>query len=207
MPDFMLNYIFSADAKLYIMAISPFDDAVETLKKGEVLAYPTEAVWGLGCDPYQQDAFNKILALKQRPISKGVILLSESIARIEGLLASLDADIRAQIIASWQPQTATKRASTWLLPVSAAIPAWIYGEHDRVAIRVTQHPLCKQLCREFDNMIVSTSANPAGLAPAKTAQEVERYFGQHLAVLSGELGQSPEPSRIIDAVTGQVIRP
>lgn len=189
------------------MAHSSLDDAVETLKKGEVLAYPTEAVWGLGCDPYQQHAFNKILTLKQRPIEKGVILLSESIARIEGLLAPLDSHIRQQIIASWQPNVATQRASTWLLPVSESIPAWIYGKHDRVAIRVTQHPLCKQLCQAFDGMIVSTSANPAGLAPAKTAQQVQHYFGPHLNLLLGEIGQSPEPSRIIDAVTGQVIRP
>lgn len=182
------------------------EQAVERLQQGEVVAYPTEAVWGLGCDPQQQQAFEKILTLKQRPIEKGVILLSESIERIEPLLSLLDAEIRQQIIASWQHTGTQQRATTWLLPISAAIPAWIYGTHDRVAIRVTQHALCRQLCAAFDGMIVSTSANPAGLAPAKTAQQVADYFPSDLAILPGELGTSPQPSKILDAVTGQVIR-
>lgn len=188
------------------MSFSDLEQAIETLKTGNVLAYPTEAVWGLGCDPNQEQAFNKILQLKQRPIEKGVILLSESIERIEDLLAPLDTTIREQIIASWQPHTASQRATTWLLPISDAIPAWIYGQHDRVAIRVTQHPLCKQLCEAFDGLVVSTSANPAGLAPAINAQEVLNYFGHQVQILHGNVGQSPKPSRILDAVTGEVIR-
>ena len=180
--------------------------AVETLRKGDVLAYPTEAVWGLGCDPYQEQAFNKILKLKQRPIEKGVILLSENIERIEDLLAPLDQHIRKQIIESWQPLKAQQRATTWLLPVSDAIPKWIYGQHDRVAIRVTQHPLCQQLCKAADHLIVSTSANPAGLSPAISSIEVEQYFHNQVTILNGSLGESPEPSRILDAVTGQIIR-
>jgi L-threonylcarbamoyladenylate synthase len=190
----------------YSMNTLNLQQAVERLKQGDVLAYPTEAVWGLGCDPQQQQAFEKILTLKQRPIEKGVILLSESIERVEPLLTLLDTEIRQQIIASWQHSGAQQRATTWLLPVSTAIPAWIYGAHDRVAIRVTQHALCQQLCAAFDGMIVSTSANPAGLAPAKTAQQVADYFPSDLAILPGELGNSPQPSKILDAVTGQVIR-
>lgn len=182
------------------------EQAVLCLQQGDVLAYPTEAVWGLGCDPFQQDAFNKILQLKQRPIEKGVILLSESIERIEPLLMMLDTEIRQQIIASWQHQDRDSRATTWLLPVNSNIPAWIYGQHDRVAIRVTQHTLCQQLCQALDQLLVSTSANPAGENPAKTAQQVADYFPENLAILQGELGKSPEPSRILDAVTGQVIR-
>lgn len=181
------------------------DQAVDYLMQGEVIGYPTEAVWGLGCDPFQQDAFAKILTLKKRPIEKGVILLSDCIERIEPLLVLLDPIIRDQVIDSWQQKTTQQRATTWLLPVTSAIPHWIYGDHNRVAIRVTQHPLCQQLCQRFDQMIVSTSANPAGAAPAKTLQETQLYFPD-LALLAGQLGDSPEPSRILDAVTGQVIR-
>ncbi|TXJ06198.1 MAG: tRNA threonylcarbamoyladenosine biosynthesis protein RimN [Acinetobacter sp.] len=181
------------------------EQAIECLKQGDVLAYPTEAVWGLGCDPFQQTAFEKILQLKQRPIEKGVILLSESIARVEPLLARLDADIRQRVLASWQYQGQQQRATTWLLPITDEIPTWIYGDHDRVAVRVTQHPLCQQLCRYFDHFIVSTSANPAGLEPARTAEQVVDYFPE-IAILAGKLGSSPEPSRILDAVTGLVVR-
>lgn len=182
------------------------EQAIYTLKQGDVLAYPTEAVWGLGCDPRQEHAFQKILTLKQRPIEKGVILLSESIERVEPLLVGLDTTIRNQVIASWEKSAHNQRAHTWLLPTNDEIPAWIYGDHDRVAIRVTNHSLCQQLCRSLDDFVVSTSANPAGLSPATSASEVQKYFSDQVAILSGELGDSPEPSRIVDAVTGQVIR-
>ncbi len=186
------------------MTLIELEQAVSHLKQGEVIAYPTEAVWGLGCDPFQQSAFEKILTLKQRPIEKGVILLSDSIERVEPLLSNFDHAIRAQIIDSWQNQT-EQQATTWLLPITDNIPAWIYGQHDRVAIRVTQHHLCQQLCYYFDNFIVSSSANPAGQTPAKTLQQVMSYF-PNTHVLAGELGKSTAPSRILDAVTGKIIR-
>ena len=181
------------------------DQAVACLQQGHVLAYPTEAVWGLGCDPMQQQAFAKILALKQRSITKGVILLSDSIARVEPMLASLDPHMRQQILASWQNPAST-RACTWLLPIDACIPHWIYGEHDRVAVRVSQHPLCQQLCAAFDGLIVSTSANPASQAAATSAAQVEHYFGKQVAILAGELGSNRQASRIIDAISGAIIR-
>lgn len=181
-----------------------FSQAVETLKQGEVLAYPTEAVWGLGCDPYQQSAFAKILTLKQRPIEKGVILVAASMAQATPFLQGLSAEQIQQMQDSWQI-TARQRATTWLVPLSPAVPAWISGQHDRVAIRVTTHPLVQQLCNAFGGAIVSTSANPAGLAAAKTVAEVGAYFPD-LAVLSGELGMSSEPSRIVDIQTAEVIR-
>jgi L-threonylcarbamoyladenylate synthase len=180
--------------------------AVACLKQGQVLAYPTEAVWGLGCDPMQAAAFAKILALKQRPSHKGVILLSDSIARVEPLLSLLAPAMRQQVLASWQDKTQPPRATTWLLPISETIPHWIYGQHDRVAIRVSQHPLCQQLCAAFDGLIVSTSANPAGASPAQTAAQVQQYFGHQLPILSGAVGLNPQPSRIIDAVSGALIR-
>lgn len=187
------------------MTLIELEQAVNHLKQGEVIAYPTEAVWGLGCDPFQQTAFDKILTLKQRPIEKGVILLSDNIERVEPLLADLDQSIRNQIIDSWQNQT-KQQATTWLLPITDDIPAWIYGQHDRVAIRVTQHHLCQQLCYHFDNFIVSSSANPAGQTPATSQQQVSAYF-PNTFILAGELGKSTAPSRILDAVTSKVIRP
>ncbi len=183
-----------------------FEQAIYTLKQGDVLAYPTEAVWGLGCDPRQEHAFQKILTLKQRPIEKGVILLSENIERVEPLLAELDLSMRQQVIESWRTSTFDQRAYTWLLPINIEIPTWIYGNHDRVAIRVTQHALCKQLCRGLDDFLVSTSANPADLSPAINTAQIQQYFADQVTILSGQLGNSPEPSRIVDAVTGQVIR-
>lgn len=182
-------------------------EAAHCLKQGQVLAYPTEAVWGLGCDPFNELAFRQILALKQRPIEKGVILLAGDVGQIEHLLVDLDETIRAQVIESWTTRSVDERAITWLLPViSDQVPTWITGQHHQVAVRVTNHPLCVALCHAFNGFIVSTSANPAGLEPARSLQEASAYFGQGLNYLNGDLGLSQQPSRIIDATTGRVIR-
>ena len=91
-------------------------EAAQCLKQGHVLAYPTEAVWGLGCDPFNEQAFLEILRLKQRPIEKGVILLAAQIAQVEPLLKPLTAEMRQQVIDSWSHRSPTERATTWLLP-------------------------------------------------------------------------------------------
>lgn len=179
--------------------------AIELLKQGDVLAYPTEAVWGLGCDPYQQAAFEKILHLKQRPIEKGVILVAANIEQAMPFLGGLTEQQLKPLLDSWQPAQAKQRATTWLVPLTAAVPPWIHGQHDQVAIRVSQHPLVQALCTGLGQVLVSTSANPSSLAAAKTADEVQSYF-PNLAYLDGETDQQSQPSRIIDAVTGTIIR-
>lgn len=181
-------------------------EAAQILQQGKVLAYPTEAVWGLGCDPFNEQAFLEILRLKQRPIEKGVILLAGQLSQVEHLLSDIEPTIRDQIIQSWTQRSRTERATTWLLPADHQIPQWITGQHTQVAVRVTNHPLCTALCNAFNGFIVSTSANPAGSAPARSLQEANQYFGSELNYLNGDLGLSQEPSKIIDACTGQIIR-
>lgn len=181
-------------------------EAAKCLKQGHVLAYPTEAVWGLGCDPFNEEAFSTILRLKQRPIEKGVILLAAQVAQIEPLLSHLSEAMRERVIDSWTDRSAAQRATTWLLPTGDYIPSWIKGQHDKVAVRVTTHPLCIALCHAFEGFIVSTSANPAGAEPARSLQQATQYFAQQLDYLNGDLGLSQQPSRIIDAETGEIIR-
>jgi len=181
-------------------------EAAQILQQGKVLAYPTEAVWGLGCDPFNEAAFLEILRLKQRPIEKGVILLAGQISQVEHLLINIDPDIREKIIQSWTQYTKAERATTWLLPADKHIPQWIRGNHSQVAVRVTNHALCTALCHAFNGFIVSTSANPAGLEPARSLQDANQYFGSELNYLNGDLGFSREPSQILDAMTETVIR-
>lgn len=181
-------------------------EATQVLQQGKVLAYPTEAVWGLGCDPFNEQAFLEILKLKQRPIEKGVILLAGQLSQVEHLLTQVEPHIREQIVKSWTQCSKAERATTWLLPADDNIPQWIKGDHAQVAVRVTNHPLCMALCNAFNGFIVSTSANPTGLEPARSLQEANQYFGANLNYLNGDLGLSREPSKIIDASTGAVIR-
>lgn len=182
-------------------------DAAHCLQQGNVLAYPTEAVWGLGCDPYNETAFLEILRLKQRPIEKGVILLAAHLQQVEHLLEPLTSEMQQKVIGSWQNRHPSERATTWLLPAHPSIPTWIKGDHPKVAVRVTTHPVCVALCHAFEGFIVSTSANPAGLDPARSLQEAHQYFANEVDYLNGDLGLSQEPSQILDAETGAIIRP
>lgn len=188
------------------MLLDSVNHAVKHLSDGHVIAYPTEAVWGLGCDPFNEIAFQKLLALKQRPIEKGVILLASDIQQVLQLLNRLDNQIQKRIVASWNKTEDISRATTWLLPCDERIPHWITGQHSSVAVRVTHHPLCKKICHAFGGFIVSTSANPTGLPPAENINTAQHYFKQSVYYINGELGHSHQPSRIIDAESGRIIR-
>lgn len=176
--------------------------AVSVLRGEGVLAYPTEAVWGLGCDPHSEAAFERLLALKARPLHKGVILVAANLAQVEHLLVPLSADLQAEARAAWPGPV------TCILPDPLLqVPAWIRGRHGGVAVRVSAHPGVQALCEAFGGPIVSTSCNPAGHAPAKKIWQVHRYFGENLdGLLPGQLGGLRRPTRIIDLQTQRVLR-
>jgi len=172
----------------------------QKIRRGAVIAYPTEAVWGLGCDPFNATAVARLLALKDRPVHKGLILVAADIEQFAWLLEGLTAEQLQQLTESWPGP------NTWLVPHYGRVPEWICGAHDSVAIRVSAHPLVAQLC-VLTGPLVSTSANPSSRLPAKSRLRLEQYFhGQLDAVLNGELGQSSKPSTIRDLRTGQVLR-
>ncbi|MCL7461395.1 Sua5/YciO/YrdC/YwlC family protein [Pseudomonas sp. NW5] len=171
------------------------------VKAGGVIAYPTEAVWGVGCDPWNADAVERLLALKQRPVEKGLILVAAERAQFDFLLDDLPVDWLAPLEDSWPGP------NTWLVPHQGRLPAWITGRHDSVALRVSDHPGVQALCR-LTGPLVSTSANPAGRPAARSRLRIAQYFGARLdAVLGGELGGRRNPSLIRDLRTGAVLRP
>ncbi len=176
--------------------------AVARLHSGGVIAYPTEGVWGLGCDPFDEAAVLRLLQLKKRPVEKGLILVAAGIDQIAVLLAPLSAAERAIVLATWPGPT------TWLLPDSGQrVPAWIKGKFATVAVRVSAHPDVIRLCRAFGGPVVSTSANPAGAAPARSRLRVLTWFGDSLDyVVPGRLGGQQGPSTIRDLRSNTPIR-
>ena len=174
--------------------------AAACLAAGEVVAYPTEAVWGLGCDPFNRHALERILTLKKRPVEKGVILIAASWQQVEFLVGDLPADKQAAIKASWPGP------NTWLIPHQNRIPDFIHGRFDTVAVRVSAHPVVKALCNAFGGPIVSTSANPATLPPATNNLKARCYFGQQVFYCPGTIGKSAKPSTITDLMSGEIIR-
>ena len=195
--------------------------AAQWLKEGELLAYPTESVWGIGCDAYDEAAVQRILNIKQRPQAKGMIVITDSAERLAPLLDALKDRQRQQIIKSWQADSDNialqcKQAHTWLLPIpstlTTTIPSWITGQHQTVAVRVIAHPTIRQLCQQMvsaDNpfgLLVSTSCNPSGQQPARTFDEAYAYFGEQISYLQTETLGYTLPSQIRDATTGLIVR-
>lgn len=176
--------------------------ACQNLRQGNIVAYPTEAVWGLGCDPRNEAAVHKILRLKDRPVHKGLILVSGSIAHFEGLLSGLSIEQKATLAASWPGHI------TWLVPdPDCLIPQWIKGSHESVAIRVSAHPIVQELCSAYGGPIVSTSANEAGEAEIRSRLILEAKFADNIAcIVDGELGDAAKPSEMRDLLSGNVIR-
>ncbi|MBT1451611.1 Sua5/YciO/YrdC/YwlC family protein [Glaciecola sp. XM2] len=169
---------------------------------GSVFAYPTEAVFGLGCDPLNEQAVHRILELKQRPVEKGMILIAQSYAQIAPYVDVSDLDDVTQkaIKDSWPGPF------TWLLPKSSKTPAFISGDSDMVAVRVTSHALVCEMCLAVNGPMVSTSANPATQEPARSEAEVLDYFGADVILIEGALGKQKTPSTIIHSKTMETIR-
>jgi L-threonylcarbamoyladenylate synthase len=177
------------------------DQAAAILRAGGVLAYPTEGVYGLGCDPDNRAAFEKIFAIKRRPAAQGVLLIAADFTQVADWISTVPESVLERARAIWPG------AHTLIFPASARVPAWVRGEHAGVALRVTSHPPAAALCRSFGGPIVSTSANRHGGAPALSAAEVGTILDNTPdGVLDAPLGGLDRPTPITDAMTGAIIR-
>lgn len=181
--------------------------AAQQIALGGVIAYPTEAVWGLGCDPANERALRQLLALKQRDPAKGLILVAASVDQFAPLLQGLSKTQRQQLDDTWPGHF------TWLVPHRGLVHPLVSGEFDTVALRVSAQPVVNALCKVVGGPVVSTSANPQGKDPALDGAGVRQYFGGRLDyILDGKLGFDDQgiaaaPSEIRDLATGKVIRP
>jgi L-threonylcarbamoyladenylate synthase len=175
--------------------------AARVLANGGVVAYPTEAVYGLGCDPWDQAAVARILAIKGREQAKGLILIAADPIQVLPFVEPLPSASMTEILASWPGP------NTWLLPARRTTPSCLTGRFDTLAVRVTAHPMAAGLCRAFGGAIVSTSANRAGRAPARSAFEVRRALDEAPDyIVTGPCGGAARPSTIRDGRTGRVLR-
>ena len=178
-------------------------DAAAALRAGGVVAYPTEAVYGLGCDPLNHAAFDRLFAIKRRPPTQGVLLIGADFAQVERFidLAAVPSDALQRAKSTWPGP------HTWIFPRSAFTSSWLAGSHSGIALRVTAHPLAAELCRAFGGALVSTSANRHGEAPARTAGAVRDAFGDEIdVVLNGSVGGLEQPTPIRDAISGDTVR-
>lgn len=175
--------------------------ALACLNQGKIIAYPTEAVYGFGCDPFKLDAVARLLRLKHRSVDKGLILVAADWRQIESLVEPIPPRALAQVLSTWPGPF------TWVFPASQMAPSWIRGKHSTIALRVSAHPLVQQLCQAFDGPIVSTSANREGQPPLREYRMMQMMFGKEIDyILPGKVSGQSNPTIIRDAISGMILR-
>lgn len=203
-----------------IFNVDQIPDVVNFLRLGGVLAYPSESVWGLGCDAFNTSAIERIFELKARPEHKGLIVLTDSAAKVTPLLQHLPHELQRDVLQKLQKADddfdvrTADQAQTYLMPVSKLVklPSLLTGGFDTLAVRVTHHPTLAQICNQLTSpenpfgFLVSTSCNISGAPSATTLDEAMAYFGNQVAYLNADGLGFTKPSKIIDLMTGDVLR-
>lgn len=175
--------------------------AVRIVRLGGVVAYPTEACFGLGCDPENRSALKRILDIKRRPAGMGMIVIAHCVESLLPYISIRDESILDRPLASWPGP------HTWIFPASPAAATLPCARHGTIAVRVTAHPVAAQLCRVAKSALVSTSANVHGRLPARDHLMVRRQLGTQLdCVVRGLVGTQKNPTEIRDALTGRLLR-
>lgn len=178
---------------------SQIQQATKIILDGGIISYPTESVFGLGCDPLNEKAVHRILKLKNRSINKGLIIVAGDLNQLAPYI-EISAKEEKKILNE-------KLATTWLVNKSSLTPNWVSGEHKKVAIRVSKHPLIINLCQIINQPLISTSANPSGSAPATTSQQSNHYFSKNVDLyIDDQSKQTGQPTQIKDITTDTVIR-
>lgn len=183
------------------VSIQILNVAAKILQKGGVIAYPTEGVYGFGCDPLNPSAIKRLLRIKHREEQKGFILVAESWSQLIRYVAPIPEDCLERVMATWPGPV------TWVFPAARSTPPWLKKNNESLAVRVSDHPLVQQLCRAFKAPVLSTSANIQGEPPARSYEETCQQFKEQLdMIIAGELGTLDKPTTIKDALTGEILR-
>ena len=176
----------------------PIAKAGRILKEGGVVAYPTEGVFGLGCLPGHRAAVERLLEIKQRDSSLGLVLIGSRREQLAAWAELPDAPL----------ESSAEHPVTWVLPARPSVPAWIRGRHAGVAVRITAHPVAAALCDAAGSALVSTSANRSGQAPTRSPLLIRRRFARQVDfVVPGRCGAAAGPSEIRDFASGKTLRP
>jgi L-threonylcarbamoyladenylate synthase len=195
------QYIFTKNQKDFIIEFmqNKIKQTIKVLRQGGIILYPTEGVYGLGCDPFNETAVLRLLKIKRRNVNKGLILIATNWQQVKDLL-KINIE---QCAASKKSNYPT----TWVLPATKKAPRWITGKFNSIAIRVTSHPMAKKICQKFGGPIVSTSANLTKKAPVKNLKQVDKKIICNIDfVVHGRVGNLGKPTRICDIERAEILR-
>ncbi|MCW8922256.1 MAG: L-threonylcarbamoyladenylate synthase [Gammaproteobacteria bacterium] len=175
--------------------------AVHQIRHGGIIVYPTETVYGLGCDPMNLNAVNYLNHLKQRQPDKGLILLAHNLDLFSNYIEILSADDRKKILHTETP-------TSWIVPVKTSLPDWLTNKQRTIAIRISQHPVVTELCQQLGHPITSTSANLSGKKTIINALQAHKYFHDKVdAILIDDRHLSGQASTIKRLDDLSIIRP
>ena len=184
-----------------ILSASTLRKLQSHLKKGGLVAYPTESCYGIGCIPTLPKALNRLIHLKKRPQHKGMIVIGNQLEQLQPLLKRSSENIQTMLRNEWPAP------KTFLLPAAAdVLPALRGKRRSKLAVRVPAHAGARRLCQALKTPLVSTSCNRAGKRVCRTEREVRRQFGRNVWVVGGLIGKQKLPSQIIDGETGVRLR-
>lgn len=165
----------------------------DLLRKGETILYPTDTVWGLGCDAANEEALQKIYRIKQRNEKKSMILLLDSAERLPMYVENIP-------LIAWDLLSSVSRPTTFIYPKAKNLPAKLVHDDGTIAIRITTHDFCRKLIRELGHPIVSTSANVAGEPTPQTFANISQHIKDNIDyIVPQEYDTSVDykPSRLI----------
>jgi len=174
--------------------------AAEIIRNGDLIAYPTETVYGLGGAPFNSEAIAKIFTAKGRGENKGIILLIRHTDDLPRLILSVSPAAQTLMDAFWPGPL------TLIFKAHPDLPTSLLGGLDTVALRHSSSPTAGQLLTALGGPLTSTSANRSGEPPCRSAQSVQTALGDHLnLILDGGESFEIQPSTLVDVSTDQVV--
>ena len=168
--------------------------------KDQIFAYPTEGVWGIGCNPFSEKAVKKLILLKKRPKNKGIIILGGSMEQLTPFTEHLDEKLKKRMYSKWPGP------HTWLVSSSSRTPKWLLGPTGLIALRLSSHKTVIKLTETLGMPICSTSANLSGNEPAKDSNEIRTFFKDKVLIIEGELGSLKKPTPVQDLESKEWLR-
>lgn len=186
------------------MPIKKSLNTIESIKwfgDGNILAHPTEGVWGLGCNALDASAYRSLFSLKKRDTKNSFILLCRSLQSIKKYIQTLSLSDESLLNNTWPGPV------TFVIRYNNAIPEHLKNDTGKLAFRVSNHYPIKALLKDFDGLFASTSANISGEPILQFPQEIIDIFANdNLAYYDEKLGKEMKPSTIIDLETKKILR-
>lgn len=176
--------------------------SIEILTSGGTILYPTDTIWGIGCDATNEEAVTRIYHLKRRVESKSMIILLDSVEKLIDYVETVPE-------LAWDLLKNVDTPLTIIYPKAKNLASNVVADDGSIAIRIVRHPFCSELIATFGKPIVSTSANISGSAPPRVFREISQAIIQyvdHVVRLQQDDVQYVKPSRIIKLNTNGEFR-